>query len=199
MKKEEQMTEELKRLKEHFLEPETRCGHYVSADTKACWKAMLDMLEEVDRICRKHDIKYFLIAGSLLGAIRHKGFIPWDDDVDIALFRDDYDRLEKILQKELPSNMFMQTLATDPGYDATHLKIRLAGTTAIMKCAINERYRYNMGIFIDVFALDGIPETEFGRKTAMKLTGRLNDVIRFHSMGRKPNRMREWVKKQFME
>ena len=91
------MTEGQGQLKEHFLEPETRSGHYVSAETKACWKAMLDMVEEIDRICRKHDIKYFLIAGSLLGAIRHRGFIPWDDDVDIALFRKDYDKLEKIL------------------------------------------------------------------------------------------------------
>ena len=72
------MTNEQKELKEHFLEPETRCGHYVSVETKACWKVMLDIVEVVDRICRKHDINYFLIAGSLLGAIRHKGFIPWD-------------------------------------------------------------------------------------------------------------------------
>ena len=107
------MTNEQQRLKKHFLEAETRSGHYISAEMKACWKAMLDMVEEVDRICRKHHIKYFLIAGTLLGAIRHRGFIPWDDDIDIALFRDDYDKLERILPEELPSNMFMQTLATD--------------------------------------------------------------------------------------
>ena len=61
------MTIEQKELKEHFLEPETRCGYYVSAETKVCWKVMLDIVEVVDRICRKHNIKYFLIASLLLG------------------------------------------------------------------------------------------------------------------------------------
>lgn len=191
------MTEEQKRLREHFLEPETRCGHFIGVDTKACWKAMLDMLAEVDRICRKHDIKYFLIAGSLLGAIRHKGFIPWDDDVDVALFREDYDKLEKILPAELPANMFMQTSATDPGYDTPHMKIRLAGTAAIQEWAIKNRCRYHMGIFIDLFALDGIPKTKTGQRMAFMIGCRLKELVSYYSMRRKLTKKREWVKKTF--
>lgn len=189
------MTEAQKHLRKHFLESEMRCGHYVSAETKAQWMAMLDMVEVVDRICRKHGIKYFLIAGSLLGAIRHRGFIPWDDDIDIALFRDDYDKLERILPKELPSNMFMQTLATDPGYITPHIKIRLDGTAAIQDFAINSRYCYNMGVFIDVFALDGFPETKIGVKITTKLIQRWKDFIRYHNVGIGLKRKREWVKK----
>ena len=171
------MTKEQKYLKDRFLEPETRCGHYVSAETKACWKVMLDMLEEVDRICRKHQIKYFLIAGSLLGAIRHKGFIPWDDDVDIALFREDYEKLEKVLPHELPLNMFMQTLETDPGYDTNHMKIRNSKTTGIYPGDAARGLCYNMGIFIDVFALEGIPKTRIGRQFLQKVGARWHDFV----------------------
>lgn len=173
------MTQEQEHLKEHFLEPETRWGHYVSAEKKASWKVMLDMLEEIDRICRKHNIKYFLIAGSLLGAIRHKGMIPWDDDIDIALFREDYDRLERILPHELPPHMFMQTLATDPEYPTAHMKIRDSNTTGIYKWAIDGHFCFNMGIFIDVFALDGVPKTRIQERLAIICAVYWNRLIQY--------------------
>ncbi len=149
----------IEELKSRFLEPEIRAGYHVAAETKATWMIMLNMLEEVDRICRKHDIRYFLIAGSLLGAIRHKGFIPWDDDVDIALLREDYKRLEKVLPLELPENLFMQTLATDPEYEASHMRIRDSTTTGIFDGVTDLGVNYNMGIFIDVFPLDAVPKS----------------------------------------
>ena len=158
------MTDEQKQLRDRFMEPETRCGHYVSAETKALWKVMLDMIEQVDRICRKHDIKYFLIAGSLLGAVRHKGFIPWDDDIDIALFRDDYRKLEKILPGELPEGLFMQTLDTDPEYPASHMRVRDSRTSGIFRGAVMRRARFNMGIFLDIFPLDGVPSSRLTRR-----------------------------------
>lgn len=171
--------------KESFLLPETRCGHHVSAETKLCWKAMLDMVEELDRICRKHHIKYFLIAGSLLGAIRHRGFIPWDDDVDIALFREDYDKLEKILPKELPENMFMQTTLTDPGYETAHMKIRMSGTAAILSGGVHFHRRYNMGLFVDVFALDGVPRTKLVEKLLTFIGCRWREFVSYHTMCKK--------------
>lgn len=181
----------------HFLEPETRCDHYISGDTKALWKAMLDMAEEVDRICRKHNIKYFLIAGSLLGAIRHKGFIPWDDDFDIALFRDEYEKLEKILPKELPPNMFMQTIGTDLGYCTGHMKIRLSGTTAIQDNAIYGRLCHNMGIFIDIFALEGVPKTRILQKIKIELLRFWINFILYHNMGVKFSKFSQRIKKNF--
>ena len=77
---------------------------------------MLEMAKVLDRICKKHNIPYFLYAGSLLGAIRHDGFIPWDDDFDVALLRKDYHRLLKILPDELPSNIVLQSNDTDKNY-----------------------------------------------------------------------------------
>ena len=74
---------------------------------------MLDMLIEIDKICRKHNIPYWIEYGTLLGAVRHKGFIPWDDDVDISVLQKDYKRLRKVLLEELPSNYAFQDGSTD--------------------------------------------------------------------------------------
>ena len=189
------MTEWQKELKTHFLEPETRGGHYVSAETKACWKVMLDIVEEVDQICRKNNIKYFLIAGSLLGAVRHKGFVPWDDDFDIACFREDYDRLKEILPKELPSYLFMQTVATDPEFPISHMCVRDSRTTCINEWAVANKLRYNMGIFVDIFVLDGMPPTKKAESHLKVLRGRWLDFHKYrHLSDRKGKRIRELAK-----
>ena len=77
---------------------------------------MLEMVVELDRVCRKHNIPYFLYGGTLLGAVRHNGFIPWDDDLDVGLLREDYLRLLKVLPEELPSHIVLQSNDTDPNY-----------------------------------------------------------------------------------
>ena len=66
---------------------EIRDGFLVMADRKKCWNMQLEIWQEIDRICRKHNIKYYAIYGTLLGAVRHKGFIPWDDDMDLCILR----------------------------------------------------------------------------------------------------------------
>lgn len=88
----------------------------------------LAFLLETDRICRKHNIKYFLGGGTLLGAIRHKGFIPWDDDADIMMLREDFDRFCEIAPKELPSNMTFQSYYTDKACFYEFAKVRLDDT-----------------------------------------------------------------------
>ena len=77
----------------------------------------LELLEVIDVICRKHQIPYWLSSGTLIGAARHKGFIPWDDDLDIEMLRSDYLRLLKVLPQELPDNLALQTNETDPNYN----------------------------------------------------------------------------------
>ncbi len=91
----------------------------------AIQQIQLAYLLEVDRICRKHNIKYFLGGGTLLGAIRHKGFIPWDDDSDIMMLREDYDKFCKIAADELPANMSFQSNKTDKScfYEFSKLRV----------------------------------------------------------------------------
>ena len=120
---------------------------------------ILDMVKEIDAICKKHKINYYLAYGSVLGAIRHKGFIPWDDDFDIMLKYDDYKKFIEVCKKELDSNKyFVQTLDTDPNYYLSFGKIRNIQTTLIEETNKNERMIN--GVYIDVFPLVGYPKSK---------------------------------------
>lgn len=153
------MTKEQQHLKEHFLEPENRDGTQVSAELKATWKVLLDILEEFIRIAKKYDLKWSMEGGSLLGAVRHKGFIPWDDDVDVVMPRKDYDKLIEVLPSELPPYYFAQTSASEKGFHIPHLMIRDSRTTGIDLNHVKWGKKFNMGIRIDVLPLDGVPSS----------------------------------------
>ena len=157
------MTEEQKRKRECFLEPETRCDYYIDAKMKSVWKALLDILEEIMRVCDKYNLQWTLEGGSLLGAIRHNGFIPWDDDIDVVMPREDYDKLVKVLPNELPPHLFMQTTSTDIGFHIPHVMVRDSRTTGIDIDHIKWGKKFNMGIRVDILALDGMPDTSIGR------------------------------------
>ena len=124
-------------------------------------KCERDMLTAFVEVCRKHDIKYSLQGGTLLGAVRHKGFIPWDDDVDVSLPRKDYEHFIKVAQKELPSYYFLQTKDTDPEYPNNFAKIRDSRTTFIETSA--RHLDINHGAYIDIFPIDYYPDG-FGAK-----------------------------------
>ena len=89
---------------------------------------MLEMLKYVDELCRKHDIPYYLSGGTLLGAVRHQGFIPWDDDLDIILMKKDFRRLLKVLRNEPSVDYTLQCHQTDPYYIAPYAKLRMKNT-----------------------------------------------------------------------
>lgn len=173
---------ERQHLRDHFLEPETRCGFLVDENRKKLWKCMLDMLEILDRTCKEHGLRYFLFYGSLLGAIRHKGFIPWDDDLDIVMPRPDFDRIQKILEKELKYPYFLQNAATDPGFAPSFFKIRDSSTAAITPWWVDHHYLANLGIFIDVSPIDGIPDSQRMFKTINRLAN-LFTVAQFFKTG----------------
>lgn len=117
---------------------------------------MLEILEVIDIICRKHHIPYWLSSGTLIGAARHKGFIPWDDDLDIEMLRSDYLRLLKILPQELPDDCVLQTNETDPNYIFIFGKLRDRNSHLEETNSYDRIFRYT-GIYIDIFPLEKIP------------------------------------------
>lgn len=127
----------------------------------------LEILKEVDSLCKKHDINYWLAGGTQLGAVRHNGFIPWDDDLDIAMLRDDYERFINVAQKELDERYFVQTWDTDPFFALPITKIRKKGTLFVE--AGSCKSKLNQGIFIDVFPYDAWCENEMEREHRAKL------------------------------
>ena len=119
----------------------------------------LKILKEVKRICEKNNIKYFLIAGTLLGAVRHKGFIPWDDDVDIGMIRSEYDKFLEVCKTDLNSEFFLQTPETEKNnadYGIAH--VRLNGTSMIQ--TFRKDSKTHNGFTIDIFPYDNLPENK---------------------------------------
>ena len=121
----------------------------------------LDMMSELDRVCRKHDIKYTISCGTLLGAVRHKGYIPWDDDADITMLRDDYERFKTVAGEMDSSICYFQDHTTDPEYLWGYGKVRRTGTKYIR--VGQEHIKCKTGVSIDVFPLDDVPRNIFGQ------------------------------------
>ena len=117
---------------------------------------MLEILVEIDKICKKHDIRYWLSSGTLIGAMRHNGFIPWDDDLDIEMMRSDYLRLMEVLPSELPDWLALQNDETDPNYFFYYAKVR-DRRSKMLEQNNYDRLWQEQGIYIDIFPLEQHP------------------------------------------
>lgn len=119
---------------------------------KKLQKKEQSILDEVVKICESNNLNYYLVGGTLLGAIRHKGFIPWDDDIDIGMPRSDYEKFKKICRHELPNELFLQDGKTDKNYYLPFMKVRKNNTIFEEDYTIN--IEMHKGIYIDIFPLD---------------------------------------------
>lgn len=126
----------------------------------------LEIAKEIKRVCDLLNIDYFLDSGTLLGAVRHKGFIPWDDDLDIGMLRKDYDRFIKEANEVLDKRFFLQTWDTDEKYGNIFAKIRKNNTTYIEEAAIDSGA--HNGIYVDIFPYDVFPENNKKQKCQRK-------------------------------
>ena len=135
-----------------FFEPEVRNDFLVDTTRKKVWAIEIDLLLQLDRVCKKYGLQYYLMFGSLLGAIRHNGYIPWDDDLDVSMPRKDYELLLKVAPSEFKEPYFFQIPETDPGYYYTFAKIRNSNTSAFSN--LFQYQRFNMGLLLDILPVD---------------------------------------------
>ena len=127
----------------------------MSVTIKELQMALLDELVDIDAICKKHDIHYVLSAGTALGAVRHKGFIPWDDDLDIMMMRSDYERFLAVAPEEFRSRKLTLQKEFSAEWPMTYSKVRRDGTTYLENYVPKVRSAHQ-GIFIDIFAIDNL-------------------------------------------
>lgn len=131
----------------------------------------LEMLKELHKICEEHDIRYSLYGGTLLGAVRHKGFIPWDDDLDVCMTRQDFLRFVQAWETRQPTGYYLQNIEKDEDFTQTFAKIRKKNTAFVQ--GIDVGFSYDKGIFIDIFILDKVPNGRV-RTFFQRLCGYLN-------------------------
>lgn len=146
----------------------------------------LEILREVDRVCRENDIRWFLCCGTLLGAVRHQGFIPWDDDLDIGMLRQDYEKFCRLAPEKMDQRFCVQSWYTEPDYPLPFGKVRMRNTVYVE--AKSKIFREN-GFYIDVFPFDNAPEDPaLQAEHAVKL----NDLFRLKLM---KSGYRPWIEK----
>jgi lipopolysaccharide cholinephosphotransferase len=122
---------------------------------------MLEMLQEFDAICQKHNLQYWLDSGTLLGAVRHQGFIPWDDDIDLSMPLEDYLKFQEIAQDELSENIFFQTKKTDEKFLFDYMKLRSNKASIVEFHEKGREVGYHQGVFVDIFPMLTLPNSPF--------------------------------------
>lgn len=152
-------------LPSSFFAEEKRNDFLVTCERKKIWGVLLDLLLTFDKFCQTHGLTYYLSGGSLLGAVRHKGFIPWDDDIDINMKREDYERLLEV-GHNLPFPYFLETPYSSPECFYSHTRLVNDNTTAFSKSFVYQPMHH--GIFIDIFPMDNWLEDDEERFEQIK-------------------------------
>ena len=156
-------------------------------------KKQLEILKAFINVCEKHNLRYFLVGGTCLGAARHKGFIPWDDDIDVGMPREDYDKYLELQSEYEGTPYFIQTWKTDPHYCYNFAKLRDSSTTFIE--SYFWKHRINHGVWIDIFPIDGISLTN--DKPREKYAGKVKHIWRQVFLSYIPQLRRKFKKGTF--
>lgn len=143
-----------------YFEDEIREGFYISGIIKRAWAAQLEVLEIVDKICQKHNIRWFADCGTLLGAVRHGGYIPWDDDLDICMLRDDYIRFNEIAEQELPEGYVVLNLHKEEFYFEYLTRVANGHRLNFDEDFLEQYHEFPYASGIDIFPIDYIADDE---------------------------------------
>ena len=149
-----------------YFKGEEREGFFVEEMMKRAWAAQIEVLKEIERVCKKHGIRYFADWGTLLGAVRHKGFIPWDDDIDITMFREDYEKFLKVAQQELPTGYKVFNVYTHENYEEVFTRINNGAEINLTDEYLEKYHGCPYVVGIDVFPQDYLPPS-IEEKTAL--------------------------------
>ena len=143
-----------------YFEDEVRDGFYVSGMMKRAWAAQLEILEDIRKVCEKYQIKYFAEWGTLLGAVRHRGFIPWDDDMDICMKREDYIRFLAVAEKELPDGYRLMSFRSDQNFWEMLTRVLNAKQICFEAGHLKKFHNFPFIAGIDIFPLDYLSKQE---------------------------------------
>lgn len=153
-----------------------------TSDIKEIQKAQLYIMDKIHELCVENDLKYYLIGGSAIGAVRHKGFVPWDVDIDIAMPRDDYNKLIEISSHELPDDLMVCTHKNNPYLLSPHALVILKNSKIIFKNDKLNRQIDLAGIYVDVLPLDKVPINICLREKQRKRLLSLRNLMEFRMM-----------------
>ena len=135
----------------------------INAVLQRLWSTEIEILDVIDRVCTENGLRYSLAYGTLIGAVRHKGFIPWDDDIDVIMPREDYEKLLAVWSIAAPKGFLIQNTRTDPDFTQNFTKIR-KDHTAFLQSEEERGKKYHKGIFVDIFPGDRLAPTKAGCK-----------------------------------
>ena len=142
----------------NFFQGETRDDFYVEPMMKSVWAAELEVLAVIEQICNKYELRYFATWGTLLGAVRHKGFIPWDDDIDICMLREDFDRFVAVAEKELPDEYHLFSIDNNRNWTQFFARIINAASIDYSSQRLQKFHGCPYVVGVDIFPLDTVPE-----------------------------------------
>ena len=159
-----------------FIKEEIRCDFLIEEKRKKIWFVQLDLYEKIREVCEKYKLNLIVSGGTALGAVRHGGYIPWDDDLDVALTREDFEMLVRVSEKEFDEPYFFQYALSDELIFCPWARLRRTDTTGIVRSQCN--HVYNNGIFVDIFIFDKLPKSRVAQKKLIRKAAFYQHLLR---------------------